>query len=573
MSAVLRPGPLVEVPAAEGREVASAARSGATLMSDSADSMHRHAAPADWEGDEAALAGHVLTATSRAMDAAVAALVAGIAALDRFSDRVDELRPRRDALELRRQRLVQEADALEVRSPDDPELEQAVAAHGRTVVAYESDAAALLRDLRAAEDVLVAALSSVDTPGEARQHAARQPDVPALAAQADERRGDPVSLNAWWHSLGRAQREALKIARPELVGNLDGLPAVERDEANRSHLTSLRERLDQRRDDGGWSEADERLDEQLAAVERALLEGRRNLTPALLLALDPMAAHGDGHAAVAYGDPDRADRLAVHVPGMMNDLASIDNLALLTLDVHLARSGDVSVANVAWLGYDPPSGDLLDLAQVVSEGKAEAGAEQLSRFIDGLDASRGRDAHETVIGHSYGSTTVAKAAGDDMRVDDVVLLGSPGAGEGNDEASDLHGTVWAASADNDPVTRLGDRDSVGPGLGTDPASDGFGAQRIDTPAGEPVTFSPSSGDEALRNHRLYYSQLSEQLAAVVEGRDSQVRLDDGRHVANPVWWMSRGGSTVPAETYRLLDDAADALAGLGLSDVLGGVLR
>lgn len=80
---------------------------------------------------------------------------------------------------------------------------------------------------------------------------------------------------------------------------------------------------------------------------------------------------------------------------------------------------------------------------MATEARATEGGAQFSDAITGLRASHpGPDnaAHLTVIGHSYGSTTVAHAATDGgMEVDNIVLVGSPGAGGGVNHADELGG--------------------------------------------------------------------------------------------------------------------------------------
>ena len=55
-------------------------------------------------------------------------------------------------------------------------------------------------------------------------------------------RSQDVAL--WWGSMGLDARNALRIATPQLVGNLDGIPYQVRDLANRSVLTSTMRGLD-----------------------------------------------------------------------------------------------------------------------------------------------------------------------------------------------------------------------------------------------------------------------------------------------------------------------------------------
>jgi len=61
----------------------------------------------------------------------------------------------------------------------------------------------------------------------------------------------------------------------------------------------------------------------------------------------------------------------------------------------------------------------------------------------------------TVIAHSYGSTTATAFAAEKAQADNLVLIGSPGAGRA-ETAADLGlppGHVFVGSASSDPVTR------------------------------------------------------------------------------------------------------------------------
>ena len=64
---------------------------------------------------------------------------------------------------------------------------------------------------------------------------------------------------------------------------------------------------------------------------------------------------------------------------------------------------------------------------------AEAGAEKLNGFVTGIHSwrsERGLDVHQSIIPHSYGSTTAGIAMRDigEGVVDELVYTGSPGAG-------------------------------------------------------------------------------------------------------------------------------------------------
>ncbi|MCX9191818.1 hypothetical protein C3Y87_10405 [Carbonactinospora thermoautotrophica] len=83
-------------------------------------------------------------------------------------------------------------------------------------------------------------------------------------------------------------------------------------------------------------------------------------------------------------------------------------------------------------------------------GRAEAGAPELDRFVDGIRAVHGSEhRHVTVIGHSYGSTVVGEAAKrpGGLAADDLVVVGSSGMRVDNiDQLQIERRHVWAAAS-------------------------------------------------------------------------------------------------------------------------------
>jgi pimeloyl-ACP methyl ester carboxylesterase len=143
---------------------------------------------------------------------------------------------------------------------------------------------------------------------------------------------------------------------------------------------------------------------------------------------------------------------------------------------------------------------------VAGEGAAVSGARLLTADLGGLrTADRGSTVHVTAVGHSYGSTTVgtalrAHASG----VDDVVLLGSPGANVARASALRVpDGHVWVGAASRDPVSYL-DR------FGTDPSHERFGATRFRAEDADRHPLMLSLGD-----HSRYFAAGSESLDNVV----------------------------------------------------------
>jgi pimeloyl-ACP methyl ester carboxylesterase len=106
---------------------------------------------------------------------------------------------------------------------------------------------------------------------------------------------------------------------------------------------------------------------------------------------------------------------------------------------------------ISWVGYDAPD-DVMPNA--MSDNYAEGAKKNLDSFQDGLrESHQGEPSHNTMIGHSYGTTVVGYAARDEhLDVDDIVFVASPGVGVNHaDElgipAEHVHATVDA----HDPI--------------------------------------------------------------------------------------------------------------------------
>ncbi|MEV6768528.1 alpha/beta hydrolase [Nocardia sp. NPDC051030] len=309
---------------------------------------------------------------------------------------------------------------------------------------------------------------------------------------------DPKALCALWESLSPADRDAL-FAYDPAMGNRDGIPVVARDFYNRRELERLDAaaraelgRLDALHPESEWVDrppttprewiqvldwdaarrAARRSMAEYAAVEE---QTRPAASPRFLLAVDER-----GHGAIALGNPDAAGNLATFVPGTGSALDTIGSgvaraQALSNSAAKADRHARTSV--VAWYGYDTPPG----LEAATLDAFADEAAPALDHFEDGLRATHeGLPAHNTVVGHSYGTMVIAAAAahGNSLAVDDMIFAGSPGV-ELNDVTElrmdrlppDRNGEHVFVTADPaDPVPVLG-RYVHGP----DPADPAFGA--------------------------------------------------------------------------------------------------
>ena len=92
--------------------------------------------------------------------------------------------------------------------------------------------------------------------------------------------------------------------------------------------------------------------------------------------------------------------------------------------------GKGSVAAIAWIGYDAPPFPVGDMS-VASTHDAELGGNSLAKHLEGIEDSRaasGKSVHQSVLGHSYGSTTSSYGVAQTRPgvVDDYAVFGSPG---------------------------------------------------------------------------------------------------------------------------------------------------
>ncbi|KUI25814.1 alpha/beta hydrolase [Mycobacterium sp. IS-1742] len=358
----------------------------------------------------------------------------------------------------------------------------------------------------------------------------------------------PDDVNRWWDALSQAERDALIAAHPPELGNLSGIPAGVRDRVNRAVMTDDLNRVRDVAARNGVGEDDVLADPArygLTQTDATRFHNARrtgeglahqrgpnpkNPRPVMLWGYQPLADNGQGRAAIAIGDPDTAENTAVIVPGTGSSvrdgwLADGRNDAITLYDQARLADPDDPTAVIMWMGYDAPDG--FTDTRIATPGLARAGGDLLAADVNGLAATHTGPSHVTVIGHSYGSTTVADAfAGSGMRADDAVLIGSPGTDLAK-SAADFHldgGKVYVGAASTDPVSWIGTPGDlpadvlnrtlgypVGPdaGLGTDPAGDEFGSVRFRAEV---------AGEDGLdvHDHSHYYDRGSESMRAITD---------------------------------------------------------
>ena len=270
------------------------------------------------------------------------------------------------------------------------------------------------------------------------------PDRPGCGAS-------PAAVRRWWAGLTSGERQWLLCTEAAWLAARDGIPVTDRDAANRLLLDDRRRELERALAEATGGPRRRRLLDLRRGLEAIADRLDGDAGPrAYLLRLD---LTGEGRTVLALGDLDRADNVLTHVPGMTAGLASAGG--------ELARAERVAVratelapgsatGAVLWLDYDAP--DFVD--EAASARRAEAAAPALRTFQEGLRATHdGPAARQTVLGHSYGSLVVGRAAaGAGLEADSVVFVGSPGVGvDTADRVRGHGGEVWATTSRTDVI--------------------------------------------------------------------------------------------------------------------------
>lgn len=486
----------------------------------------------------------------------------------------DDLVEAKSAADSDRTQLVQDVQAaIDVTDAQIAALQQRASALDTRYRDLVTDHDALQRQVRANEDTLRQAFVAGTSLSSAL---AADGGIPSAAQDAMARPGapgdgaTPAQVAAWWEGLSEAEQEAVVAAYPQTVGGADGLPASARNEANRVLLEDDLARLEAKEDDGTLTPLEQRMLANARATQTALADADAYTDPldtsvhpgGQLWLYDPSAFDGDGRVALAVGDMDTADDVAVFTPGIDTDMTSVSGYGPQMANLYEATrySGDESsVATMFWLGYDAPHGPT-DTA-TLTEGRAEDGGGRLADAIDGLRASRSDDpAHLTAIGHSYGSTTTSYAAADhDMDVDDIALIGSPGTGPA-ENASDLgvgSDHVYVGRDSRDFVATLGDEGAVGKpfgaGLGRDPSEDEFGATRFEAERTDRGFWGYGTGDA----HSSYLANDSESLynlGRIVDGQGDDVNTAE--HSYDP-WYSEAEDPEYTRDPTADVEDRSD----------------
>lgn len=354
----------------------------------------------------------------------------------------------------------------------------AVNQYKKAVTTLEDNVHAILAKANQVDTTLAEALASINTDrytdgDRGSDKVVGIPDVP-------QPNWSPSQNAAWWNSLPEERKKFLIDHCPDDIRHLDGLPAAARDQANRraldgyvdangkEHQGALRdakravEEAQQAYDIADKKQADSMINSYTAAekanaqtkLERAKekyedlkaireqtandVRASKGLAPAYLLDFNYDEEYHRTTAIVSSGNPDTATHVSTLVPGIgtnvRGDLAKYvaANDRLRAQTAHAGVDPN-NVATISYLGYVAPKNDGLNNIQAADIGYANRAAPKLAQFEEGLRANADANHHEftnTLVTHSYGSTTGGKAATlmAPGTVDRLILTGSPGGG-------------------------------------------------------------------------------------------------------------------------------------------------
>lgn len=359
-------------------------------------------------------------------------------------------------------------------------------------------------------------------------------DAGHLSMIEPPRGGTPADNAGWYASLGAGEKAWILANRPDLIGNLDGVPPADRDKANRARIPGERARFEAERDRAQASGDTVEYDRALARlksldnIEDMLKRGGDRQ----LLLLDTTGERA--RAAVAIGDISTANHVAVFTPGMDstvdrnmpgydNDMNELRERTERELD-NAGRPHE-TVAVVTWLGYEPPLNDsLADSAGALSDDRAADGANRLAPFLEGINAASRTDPHLTALGHSYGSLTTGIALRDhpNTGVDEAVFFGSPGLGV--EHASELNipqGHGYNMAAPDDDVTHIGLTEHHGPAPST--MGDLTQLSTKDHTAADGRHFGSSSGHSEYLRSGDQYTTSEWNMANIIAGTGTGAR--------------------------------------------------
>ena len=348
----------------------------------------------------------------------------------------------------------------------------------RYITPLANNVRAILEKANQVDTTLAEALASINT--DRYTDGDRGSNKVVGIPDAPQANWSPSQNAAWWNSLPEERKKFLIDHCPDDIRHLDGLPAAARDQANRNALEGYVD-ANGKKHQGALKDAEQALEQaQLAydiadkkqannkadgyvaaakadaqiELERAKaayedlkaireqtandVRASKGLAPAYLLDFNYDKDYHRTTAIVSSGNPDTATHVSTLVPGIgtnvRGDLAKYvaANDRLRAQTAHAGVDPN-NVATISYLGYVAPKNDGLNNIQAADIGYANRAAPGLARFEEGLRANAEANHHKftnTLVTHSYGSTTGGKAAAlmAPGTVDRLILSGSPGGG-------------------------------------------------------------------------------------------------------------------------------------------------
>ena len=490
--------------AGDVREVFHAATSRAQAAQDAADGLATLPAFETWGGEAAEAAKDAIGQTRKDLDAHGQEALAVANAARSAADNIERIKSELATLKADAESLGMEIDPIagtvlpgpKIRNPMEAELKQA--------------------QLQPRLDKIVAEANLVDMAlANAINMAAGATPIPASSPQPDRPPpDDPKQFADYWQSLSNEQKDYL-YSRDHNIGNHPGMPAGDDlspggDHYNRLNLAdqlanakaaqaqadTLRaqhpdwangENLPNPRGAGNYARDRQQYQAWKANYDDAL--SRAKYLPDLQQVDNAVSGHPErklmlldtdsgrqARAAIAVGDPDSAAHVSVTAPGLnttvhdaiggMADEAERVRSEALSQLVATGR-GNEGVAAIAWIGYDPPQipgtdnlgASLQGGWEVSHDAVAKAGAVDLSRFYDGINAAHHGPLDLTAIGHSYGSLTTGLALQEpgNHGVDKALFYGSPGIEATTPQQLGLSpGRVFTMETPDDPIQMVYD---------------------------------------------------------------------------------------------------------------------
>jgi hypothetical protein len=278
------------------------------------------------------------------------------------------------------------------------------------------------------------------------------PLLAVLVAQAS-----PEAVREWWDSLARLRplqgdglsvaQQALVLAVPWLIGNLDGVPPLARIKANASTAAGQVVENQRKIDDIARHPLDDpRARELIAELERenAYLRGAAAVPPRVQLYTYDRAADRIVEMLGEWPVGGAPERVYTYVPGTSAQMKDFWKTGAGMQDFARRLMRDDEINSVAFIYKDgrfPGGGDQVfpaerkglveALAQANSSPFARASGERLAAFRSGLDisgASTGSPPPRSVgIGHSWGTANIVASEVAGAHWDHVVSLAGAGA--------------------------------------------------------------------------------------------------------------------------------------------------